>query len=210
MILSKNIKTGKDAGQKIICLSCGVFSKEIESLAREGNPGCRIITLESMLHMKPEELEKEMEKVIAGQEDNKFLILYGDCHPHMHEMQNRENFARVEGVNCCEIFLGKELYTKLQKEQAFIFLPEWTMRWREIFHRELNLEDQEVAGSFMRDLRRRLVYVDTGVIPVPHKTLQEISEFFGMPVEVLNISLDNLRTCLDNALIKLDNRCQNV
>jgi Protein of unknown function (DUF1638) len=122
----------------------------------------------------------------------------------MHEMQNQEHFGRVAGINCCEIFLGKDLYRKLQKDQEFIFLPEWTQRWREIFHRELDLESQEVAGSFMREFIRRLVYVDTGVIPVPYKTLHEISEFFGMQVEILNISLDNLQDSLNNALIKLN------
>jgi hypothetical protein len=210
MILSKNIKPGgKDASQRIVCLSCGVFRMEIESLARQGKLDCRIITLESMLHMKPEKLRQEMETVIAAQKGSKILILYGDCHPYMHEIQSRENFAKVDGMNCCEIFLGTELYKKLQREQAFIFLPEWTQRWREIFHKELGFEDQEIAGSFMRDIIRQLVYVDTGVIPVPHKTLHEISEYFGMPVEILNISLDNLQDSLNNALIKLNRGYQN-
>jgi hypothetical protein len=78
MILSKNIKPGStDEGQRIVFLSCGVFRMEIESLVRHGRLDCRIITLESMLHMKPEKLKKEMERVIATEKGSKILILYG-------------------------------------------------------------------------------------------------------------------------------------
>lgn len=179
---------------------------EIESLASKGKFDCRVITLESMLHMKPAMLEKEMEKAISSEDDNnsKILILYGDCHPHMNDMQSRKNFSRVEGLNCCEIFLGHESYKKLQKEQAFIFLPEWTQRWQEVFKYGLGLKNREIASSFMQDTCKRFVYVDTGVIPVPENTLEDISEYFGMPFEILNISLDHLESSLNDAIIKLN------
>ena len=184
---------------------------EIESLAKQGKLDCKIIFLESMLHMKPAKLEKAMEKTIASERGHtsKILLLYGDCHPHMNEMQSRKNFSRVEGINCCEIFLGHDSYKKLQKEQAFIFLPEWTQRRRRVFQHGLGLKNKEIASSFMQDTCKRLVYVDTGVIPVPDKTLEEISQYFGMPFEILNISLDNLESSLNNAIIKLNREYPN-
>jgi hypothetical protein len=192
-----------DGDQGIICLGCGIFRMEIEALARRGEFEPRMIALESMLHMKPALLEEKMETILAAEPAGKFLILYGDCHPHMHEMQNRKGSVRVAGLNCCEIFLGKEFYRNLQKEQAFIFLPEWTLRWREVFHRELGFENQQAAQGFMKDFHRRLVYVDTGVVPEPHKTLQEISVFFDMAVETVRISLDHLQSGINTALVKL-------
>jgi hypothetical protein len=194
---------------KITCLACGVFRMEIEALSRQGKLDCGIITLESMLHMNPAKLEQEIGRVLESGQNDKFLILYGDCHPRMHEMQERENVSKVTGINCCDILLGRETYRKLQKDQAFIFLPEWTLRWREVFTNELGFENQEVAQAFMREHRKRLVYVDTGVVLVPDKTLQEISEFFGMPVEILHISLDILQQGIGNALLKFTRRDQN-
>ncbi|MBF0505774.1 MAG: DUF1638 domain-containing protein [Nitrospirae bacterium] len=195
--------------KKITCLACGVFRMEIEALARQGKLDCDITTLESMLHMKPAKLEQKMGRVIEAGQNDKFLILYGDCHPHMREMQDRGNVVKVAGINCCEILLGMETYRKLQKDQAFIFLPEWTLRWREIFTHELRLENPEVAQTFMKEYSKRLVYVDTGVMPVPDKTLQDISEFFDMPVETLHISLENLQQGIDNALQKFTRHNQN-
>ena len=155
-----------------------------------------------MLHMKPAKLGQEMGRILDAKPNDKFLVLYGDCHPHMHEMQSMENVSRVTGINCCEILLGKEVYKKLQKEQAFVFLPEWTLRWKEVFAHELGLDSREVAQAFIREYRKRLVYVDTGVMPVPDETLQEISDFFGMPVETIQISLDIFLLGIHNALQK--------
>lgn len=194
------------ADGNIVCLACGVFTMELASLAREGRLDCAVVTLESMLHMRPANLERELQRVMAAAPDERFLLVYGDCHPRMHEMQSEERVSRVAGSNCCDILLGHEAYRTLQKEQTFIFLPEWTLRWREVFARELGFDKPELAQSFMKEHRKRLVYLDTGVLPVPAATLREISEFFGMPVAVLPIALDNLLQAIKNALKKLEER----
>lgn len=194
--------------KKVTCLACGVFKMELATLIKQGKLDCDIISLESMLHMKPATLEQEMERAMATGPKDKFLILYGDCHPRMHEVQNRENATKVVGINCCDILLGRDVYRQLQKDQAFIFLPEWTQRWQDVFTHELGFGKPEVAQAFMKEYRKRLVYADTGVIPVPHKTLQEISEFFDMPVEILPVSLDILLQGINNALQKFTRRGQ--
>jgi hypothetical protein len=194
--------------KKITCLACGVFRMEIEALASRGKIDCKIIMLESMLHMRPARLEQVMDRVMAAEPDNKFLILYGDCHPRMHEMQIRENASRVAGINCCGILLGGEVYRKLQKDQVFIFLPEWTLRWRDVFAHELGFEKPEVLQAFMKEHQKGLVYVDTGVMPVPEKILRDISEFFDMPVEVMRISLDTLLQGINKALRKFTSQDQ--
>jgi hypothetical protein len=192
------------SNKKITCLACGVFKNEIEALARQGKLDLDIVTLESMLHMKPALLEQEMGQALEASPNDTFLLLYGDCHPRMREMQNKENVSKVVGINCCEIFLGKEAYRTLQREEAFIFLPEWTLRWQEVFTMELGFEDPQAAQEFMKEYRKKLVYIDTGVMPIPESILQDISAFFDMPVEILHISLDVLSKGIQNTLRKLE------
>lgn len=182
-----------------VCLACGVFRKELEALADKGLIDCRVRTLESMLHMNPEKLEKSLEKVLADNPLGRFLLLYGDCHPRMHEMAGYANVSGIAGMNCCEILLGKEAYRNLQREKAFIFLPEWAMRWREIFTRELGFENPENARFFLKEHLEKLVYLDTGIDPVPTQLLKEIREFFDMPLEVLPVALDYLRNAINTA-----------
>ncbi|MFA6401204.1 MAG: DUF1638 domain-containing protein [Salinivirgaceae bacterium] len=188
---------------KIKCLACGVFKLEIEALASQGKLDCEITVLNSMLHMKPVMLEQEMNRLINEKPNDRFLLLYGDCHPHMHEMQNMENVSKVAGINCCDILIGREIYRQLQKEQAFVFFPEWTHRWKEVFSYELGFTNSELGQTFMKEYRKKLVYIDTGVIPVPTETIQEISGFFGMPVEIMPVSLDIFFQGINNALQKL-------
>jgi len=192
--------------ERMICLSCGVFKRDLQELIDRGTLHFRTMFLDSMLHMQPPLLEKKMEEALAAFPEERFLLLYGDCCPGMQNMQNRPGCGRVEGLNCCEIFLGHELYKELQRETAFIFLPEWATRWREIFHRELGFENQDVARFFMKEYCRRFVYVDTGVVPVLSGMVQEIEDFFQIPVEVIAISLAPLSTALAEAVDKLSQR----
>lgn len=186
--------------KKIKCLGCGVFRMEIAALIATGTLDCDILLLDSMLHMKPAKLEREMEEALADAGNDSYLLLYGDCHPHMHEMQNRAHTAKVSGINCCEILLGRTAYRELQKKKAFIFLPEWTQRWREVFTCHLGFGNPEMAQSFLKEHCRLLVYVDTGVMPVPETTLQEIAAYFDMPMEKIAVSLDTLTQGIDTAL----------
>jgi hypothetical protein len=176
----------------ITCLACGVFRTELDALVREGRLDCTIETLESMLHMNPVGLERAIERAMDARPGGRVVLLYGDCHAWMRETETRDDVSRVAGLNCCEILLGHDAYHRLQRAQAFIFLPEWARRWRDVFTRELGFTDPVLAQAFMKEHRRRLVYLDTGVVPVPVQTLDDIAGFFGMPVEVQPVSLDVL------------------
>ena len=188
--------------KRIKCLGCGVFKMETEALVRQGKLDCDIIILDSMLHMRPARLEEKMKEVLNTALNDKHLLLYGDCHSHMHEMQESGNTVKVSGINCCEILLGKTAYRKLQKEKAFIFLPEWAQRWREVFTCQFGFKKPELAQAFLKEHCKKLVYIDTGVMPVPDKTLQQISAYFKMPIEVMPISLDILSQTINDALQK--------
>lgn len=188
--------------KKITCLGCGVFKMEVDQLVKQGKLECDIVYLDSMLHMKPAALEQEMQEVLDRTKNDRYLLLYGDCHPHMHEMEACDNTTKVSGINCCEILLGKAVYRKLQKDKVFIFLPEWAQRWQEVFTSQLGFTTPEMAQSFLKEHCKRLVYIDTGVIPVPDSTLQDISRYFDMEVEVIPINLDNLAHGVSGALQK--------
>jgi hypothetical protein len=192
------------ANKKSICLACGVFKLELEALVYHGLLDFDIITLESMLHMKPSKLEQVMDATISSRSNENILLLYGDCHPRMHEMQNNTNVTKVAGMNCCDILLGPDAYRKLQKEKTFIFLPEWTLRWQEVFTYELGFEKPENARNFMKEHLSKLVYIDTGVSAVPEEALQEITAFFDMPFEVLPITLEILCQRINDAMCKLN------
>jgi hypothetical protein len=103
-------------------------------------------------------------------------------------------------MNCVEIFLGRETYRKLRSEGVFFLLPEWTYKWERIFKELLGFSDQGVAREFMNEMHSRFIYVNTGVQPVPHEILRQISEYFNLPLEVIDIELIHLENAIRNSL----------
>ncbi len=85
----------------------------------------------------------------------------------------------------------------------FFLLPEWTLRWREVFEKELDLPEK-IAKEFMQGMHTKLLYIDTGQVPVPTEHLQEASEMLGLPFEVLRVGLEHLLAGIREALERED------
>jgi hypothetical protein len=176
----------------ITAVACSIFKNEIEKLQKDNKLNMPVIYLDSMLHMFPDKLHESVGAAIKPLQEagRKILLIYGECSAFMNLYSSYRNTARIKGINCVEAFLGREKYHALRKEGAFFLMPEWTLRWKEIFQNELGLS-AENAKSFMREMHTKIIYIDTSVIPVPCETLIEISDYSGLDHQVIKITLDN-------------------
>ena len=185
-----------------LCISCSIFKKEIEALQASGQIDLPVEFLNSMLHMVPAKLEVRLQEALGSAHarvpGGDVVLAYGDCCGHMDTFESEPGTARTEGINCCEIILGRETYRKLRKEGAFFLMPEWALSWKQIFIGQLGLLGP-CAKTFMQEMHSRMIYLDTGLVPIPHSALQEASEFMGLPVEILPVSLAPLLASLQQA-----------
>lgn len=173
-------------------ISCGIFSKELERLKAGPLRGLKILLLDSMLHMQPAHLDDVVGEVLDNHPGRRTLLVYGDCGPNLVRRSSAPGVRRVEGMNCCEILLGEERYRALRKEGVFFLMPEWTLRWEEVFKNQLGLTDAATARDFMHEMHSRLIYLDTGLVTIPEKHLTAIADHFTMPVEIKRVGLDHL------------------
>lgn len=177
------------------CISCSIFRREIEALQSSGRLDLSVDYLNSMLHMAPARLEARLGEALTEarerQADQDVVLAFGDCCSHMEAFETEPGTRRTEGINCCEIILGREAYRRLRREGAFFLMPEWALSWKKVFIGHLGLLGP-CAKEFMQEMHTRLVYLDTGILPVPHATLAEASAFLGLPVEIVPVSLDAL------------------
>ena len=187
--------------QSVVALCCAVFEAEVEALRQQNWPDLVIRYQSSMLHMRPEKLAIRLGGLVEEeiQLGNKILLIYGDCCMGMAALTALPGVVRTHGNNCCDLLLGHDEYRRLSHDGAFFLFPEWTKRWRHIFNVELGLNQQN-AASLMGDMHRKLVYLDTQVIPVPLTELQECSGYCGLPYELMPCSLDPLRVAIQAAL----------
>lgn len=187
----------------ILAVTCGIFQAEMAVLAPRF-PRLRFVHADSMLHMRPDLLQTRIDELLAEHPSGKALFIYGDCTPRIVELCRQPGFAKTSGINCCEIVLGREQYRRLRKAGAFFFLPEWTMRWRQVFECELGFTRGRVAGEMLREVHSQLIYLDTEVMPVPQTILDEISRELGMPMTVLATGLGQLERAVAAAQERLD------
>ncbi len=188
----------------IICISCSIFKSELESLKASGRLKYPVRYLNSMLHMKPKLLQKKLGKAIKEEQDKgkRIIIIFGDCHSHMIDMEQHPGIARTRGVNCCEIMLGREKYRTFRKKGYFFLMPEWTARWKEVFQIELGMTKENME-YLMKDTRAGLMYLDSGLEPIPQDTLMAISDYCGLDYEIRKIALDHLLESIETAADQL-------
>lgn len=195
LIESVSIELESNSKKKgdVIGIACGIFELEIKHLIAEKRIETSFVFLDSSLHMKPEELQKALDKAVSQCLLNydKVLLVYGDCHPYMLDNYDPQRVHRLHGINCCSIILGNDNYRKLRKQGAFFVFNEWAHRWREIFVEDIGL-NAKIAPMFMKSLHKSIVYLDVDSSPVPTKILEEMSAYFELPYEVIKVNLDVL------------------
>ena len=190
-----------------MAIACSIFRPELEQLRSRGEVEFPIRYFDSTLHMVPPELAETLTGAVSEERgrDRRVLLIYGDCHPYMNDAAKDPEVGRVRGCNCCEILLGKERYRRLRREKVFFLLPEWILRWRETIA-VLPGADAKTTIDIMRDEYAKLLYLDTGALPVPDVELHECSEYFGLPYEVLAVSPEHLLGEIDEALQEVESR----
>jgi len=188
-----------------VFICCSIFQAEVEALRQTNWPDIAIRYQTSMLHMQPDRLAERLDTVVGKElkEGNRVLLIYGDCCLQITALESRPGVARIRGNNCCEMLLGHDEYRRLSHDGVFFLIHEWVGRWREVFTNQLGLNKENATG-LMRDMHRKLVYLDTGVVPVPEKTLNECAAYCGLPWEIRPVTLDMLRSAITEAMTRLE------
>lgn len=190
--------------QNLVIIACSIFRYELEHLVNEGKIKIPIVYLNSILHMHPKQLQILLDAKIEEYKNFRIILMYGDCHAQMLDYEKNTNIVRTPGINCCEILLGKQNYRSVRKEGAFIILPEWSERWKEVFVDSMGFKTSKAIKPFMAEMHKKVVYVDTGIVEKDNPLLNEISDYLGLPLEVYSSSIDELEKVI-NRLIEQTN-----
>ncbi len=187
-----------------VCITCTVFRTALETLHERGEFDLPVRYLDSMLHMRPDELSRRLEAQIERECDrgNQVLLLYGDCDPFMIERVSKPGICRPKGVNCFELLLGRDRFRQLRREGAFFVLPDWARRWQEVVQLGIGSQRENIR-CVMTDMHSKLVYLDLGSVPVPEEDLRAFSDYVGLPWEVVSVSTDHLRAAIETAAEEL-------
>ena len=174
-------------------LCCGALRTELEELHRIGKITGKLLFFDSLLHLNPAELETTLTAKLerVSQECGRMVLVYGDCCPRILNLERQYGVGRVNAINCAQMLVGRARYRELMLERAFFLLAEWALRWKEIFQIGLGLT-MDVAHDLMQNSHGRLVYLDTGLVPVPRQVLADCAAYTGLSWRIERITLDPL------------------
>lgn len=186
-------------------IGCSVLKDEIEDLRNKFWSDWSAKYLPSDLHMRPNSLAQKVGLLVHQElsKGRKIVLAYGDCCHLMASLEKETGVVRVKGVNCIDLILGRDRYRQMITEGFFFLLPEWTSRWFEIFSDELGLSPDN-ASDLMGEMHTKLVYLDTGIIPVPYDQIEACSRFCGLPYMVTKTSLVILQDKIVTAMNSLE------
>jgi len=179
--------------ESTIFISCGIFREELEYLIKEGKLDRKVIFLDAALHVNFDKLKSELVEALEENsgKKQKLKVLYGYCHPEMRQIMESYSANRIEASNCLEAMIGAEETQRLDSEAKTFFLSAgWANHWEEMFiqgTKDFNFDFKSMFGSF-----KRIVVLDTGIIPIDEGKILKFSEFTKLPVERKQITLDHL------------------
>ena len=192
--------------QNLVIIACSIFKYELDHLKESGRLNVPVVYLNSMLHMKPKELQVLLDAKIEEYPNFRIILMFGDCHARMVDYEKNQNIVRSQGINCAEIFLGSEEYRKMRRDGAFILLPEWADRWKEAFIDDMGFKTSKMARPFMKEMHKKIVYLDTGFQKKDTALFDEISDFLGLPLEIYNSSIGELEKVINQLIAESDNQ----
>lgn len=174
-----------------IFISCGIFLEELKHLAEKGLFDGNIIFLDAALHVNFDKLKAHLEQALekANETGKELRVLYGHCHPDMMEILDRYGAKKLAAGNCLEAMIGPDEMRRLNAEAKSFFLSAgWVNNWEKMF--EMGKEDFNFDFKSMFEHYKRIVVLDTGIIPVDEEKIQKFSAFTGLPIERKTITLD--------------------
>jgi len=177
--------------EPVIFISCGIFKEELEYLLREKGLDWNIIFLDAALHVNFDKLKMELVQTLEkySKEGTKLKVLYGHCHPEIMEILEKYEAKKIKAGNCLEAIIGADEIKRLDSEAKSFFLTVgWINNWRNMF--DLGKADFDFDFKSMFVNYKRIVVFDSHIVPIDEGSVREFSEFTGLPVERISISLD--------------------
>lgn len=173
------------ASSGVTLCACSVFRPVVETMDWAGAGPTRTLYFDSALHMDPEVLDRLIGSVLDYERScgRRVLVAFGDCAPHLDERCRQVGVARIASRNCCEAALGRSEFRRLRGQGAFLFLPEWVGRWRELLGKAVGT-DERMMREAVTDQNTSIVFLARPGRPPALSELEEVGAFFGLPVSV--------------------------
>ena len=185
-------------------IACGVFRPALEHLrVEERYPRLRSHYLPSNLHLRPQDLRRQLSETItsARQKNERILCLYCTCFPDIEDFCKHQGETKVTGLHCFETLLGSKQYENIMNEMPGTYFLErdLILNFEEYCLEPLELHDEEMRKSFFEHYERT-VYLRQPADPDLLSKANELATFLQLSLEIWDADYAHLEQILTDLL----------
>lgn len=189
---------------KLCILACEIYNDELKVILNTGEFPDVEIGLFPQVCPNP---SKTSEKLDYNLDKYRTIYKYVDCLYDKCNFSVKSN-TDVPKLNemskmyqCLEIIADRDLLNYLgMNERGYIVTPGWLRRWKE--HINYWKFDKKNARQFFQESMSRVFLLDTGIHDNSRHSLDEFSDFIGLPCECIEVGLDHIKNVLSQQVIK--------
>lgn len=187
---------------KLLVIGCGILKNEVQFLVQQNKWNVDSIFLDSTHHCDFSKLAGGLNDEIKKHKDRDMFILYGACHPIMDQMLNKAGTFRVEGQNCIEMLLGKDLFMEKLLEGCFFLLEDWAVRWEYLLSKTYPRCRPEIMKEIFNMDRKFILALRTPCSGDFSLQAQNAAKQMQVPLKWMDVSLDHFEGLMENAIKK--------
>jgi hypothetical protein len=185
-------------------IACGVFKPAIDHLRiTKKYPNLRLTYLPSVLHTRPQMLEKYLLRKIASakKRNERIVCLYGDCFPGIDDFCRQHGAVKVPGQFCYEMLLGTARFNQLMDETTGTYFLEKDLlvNFREYCMEPLELHDAEMRSCYFEHYQK-LLYIRQPTDPDLVSQARQLAEFLDLSLAISDADYSHLESMLDDLL----------
>jgi hypothetical protein len=188
--------------EKLLVIGCGILKNEVRFLAEKNNWAIDSIFLDSTHHCDFSKLAGGLRDEIKKNQDRNMFILYGACHPLMDQLLDKAGTFRVEGQNCIEMLLTREIFMEKLLEGCFFLLEDWAVRWEYLLSRTYPRCRPEIMREIFKTDRKYILALRTPGSGDFSLQAQKAAAQMQVPLKWMDVSLNHFEELLKNAIKK--------
>ncbi len=182
-----------------LMIGCGIFAKEIITLAHKNGWRLETSFLDSALHNNLDRLSKGLTGSLAKRRDRHPIVFYGACHPLMDRYLAEAHTIRTPGQNCIEMLLGRERFDRELEQGAYFLVEDWALNWTHVMGTMFGANPEIAAELFGTD-RSYVLAIRTPCSGDFLAQAEEAARMVKLPLVWTDVSLDHLEAVLAETL----------
>ncbi len=183
-------------------IACSIFRPALEALG-DSIPSHPVYFFDSRLHFTPERLYNEVVRITQELKVKQVFLLYGECSAGFNLPIPGINILRVNRKDCLEFLLGPEQTKSFARQRCFVMLPEWVIRWEELFYHWFGFSP-DLLKTYMQEIYSSIIIVDDHSTSLPDATLKDIAQATGLDCQRYPVDITLFRDAILPILTELE------